>query len=468
MNNTQIIRNLVTVTERIGVLESILQERGVDIPVATNGNKQTDATEQIKLLKHDIANIKKQQEDIKLKLDRPPVAPAPVAPAPIIAPPSTPAPSPVVSPTSDSNLNSVFELVTTMRQEIDMIKRKIPFTANDVVILKQNIDSMKSVHDSIAGLKTELQAIKIRIAKLDRNEAVNPVNQPNTKDIVNFKQELSDMKKQCKDMEEIDIIIKNNFNVTNQKFQTVNEAVTSLNNNIKKFNEIEGTVQQLSEQISKVSTSSYDESKFKNQMETLKKELNKKVEEVSKVGPVNVAAPDINSDVVKTLKNEIETFKKELNKKIEDIAKVNPTTGSANVPPSDANSNNDALIELKKQMETFKTEMTKKVEEVSKAGPANVPPSDANSNNDALTELKKQMETFKTEMTKKVEEVSKTGPPSDSSNNDTLTELKKQIDSLKTDITKTQPNTRTIKTYVDPQFQQIMKRISNIESVIKK
>ena len=53
------------------------------------------------------------------------------------------------------------------------------------------------------------------------------------------------MKKNQKSVDEIDNVIKNNFSTTNVKFEEVNKAVLSLNDNLKEFNKIKADVEKL-------------------------------------------------------------------------------------------------------------------------------------------------------------------------------------------------------------------------------
>ena len=86
----------------------------------------------------------------------------------------------------------------------------------------------------------DLKVLKDEIEKLKKQP---PTANPN--DFKVLKDEIEKLKKNNKEIADIDKMIKTNFDETNRKFEEVNKAVTSLDNNLEKANKIEKDVEEL-------------------------------------------------------------------------------------------------------------------------------------------------------------------------------------------------------------------------------
>ena len=118
--------------------------------------------------------------------------------------------------------------------EIEQLKK-----SNELKVLKDEIEKLKKAPQQPTN-SNELKVLKDEIEKLKKtSQTTNP------NEIRVLREEIEKLKKNNKEIADIDKMIKNNFDETNKKFELVNKAVTSLDENLEKANKIEKDVQEL-------------------------------------------------------------------------------------------------------------------------------------------------------------------------------------------------------------------------------
>ena len=133
--------------------------------------------------------------------------------------------------TAASNNNNELKV---LKDEIEQLKK-----SNELKVLKDEIEKLKKAPQQPTN-SNELKVLKDEIEKLKKtSQTTNP------NEIRVLREEIEKLKKNNKEIADIDKMIKNNFDETNKKFELVNKAVTSLDENLEKANKIEKDVQEL-------------------------------------------------------------------------------------------------------------------------------------------------------------------------------------------------------------------------------
>ena len=195
MSNQQTIRQLLSLDNRIKQLETLFQSTNPNVSLSSL--TPTLNPNDLKVLKDEIEKLKKQP------------------------------------PTANPNDLKV------LRDEIEKLKTTQPTAnPNDLKVLKDEIEKLKTQQPT--ANPNDLKVLKDEIEKLKKQP---PTANPN--DFKVLKDEIEKLKKNNKEIADIDKMIKTNFDETNRKFEEVNKAVTSLDNNLEKANKIEKDVEEL-------------------------------------------------------------------------------------------------------------------------------------------------------------------------------------------------------------------------------
>ena len=131
----------------------------------------------------------------------------------------------------------------TLQNEFNKLKPNIP-GPNQFVTLQKEFNQLKPNipgPNQFVNLQKEFNQLKPNIIKIPELEK----KLSNTSNDPTLRKDIDELKKNQKNVDEIDNVIKNNFSTTNVKFEEVNKAVLSLDNNLKEFNKIKADVEEL-------------------------------------------------------------------------------------------------------------------------------------------------------------------------------------------------------------------------------
>jgi len=131
----------------------------------------------------------------------------------------------------------------TLQNEFNKLKPNIP-GPNQFVTLQKEFNQLKPNipgPNQFVNLQKEFNQLKPNITKIPELEK----KLSNTSNDPTLRKDIDELKKNQKSVDEIDNVIKNNFSTTNVKFEEVNKAVLSLDDNLKEFNKIKADVEEL-------------------------------------------------------------------------------------------------------------------------------------------------------------------------------------------------------------------------------
>ena len=131
----------------------------------------------------------------------------------------------------------------TLQNEFNKLKPNIP-GPNQFVTLQKEFNQLKPNipgPNQFVNLQKEFNQLKPNITKIPELEK----KLSNTSNDPTLRKDIDELKKNQKNVDEIDNVIKNNFSTTNIKFEEVNKAVLSLDDNLKEFNKIKADVEEL-------------------------------------------------------------------------------------------------------------------------------------------------------------------------------------------------------------------------------
>ena len=131
----------------------------------------------------------------------------------------------------------------TLQNEFNKLKPNIP-GPNQFVTLQKEFNQLKPNipgPNQFVNLQKEFNQLKPNIIKIPELEK----KLSNTSNDPTLRKDIDELKKNQKNVDEIDNVIKNNFSTTNVKFEEVNKAVLSLDDNLKEFNKIKADVEEL-------------------------------------------------------------------------------------------------------------------------------------------------------------------------------------------------------------------------------
>ena len=131
----------------------------------------------------------------------------------------------------------------TLQNEFNKLKSNIP-GPNQFVTLQKEFNQLKPNipgPNQFVNLQKEFNQLKPNITKIPELEK----KLSNTSNDPTLRIDIDELKKNQKNVDEIDNVIKNNFSTTNIKFEEVNKAVLSLDDNLKEFNKIKADVEEL-------------------------------------------------------------------------------------------------------------------------------------------------------------------------------------------------------------------------------
>ena len=94
-------------------------------------------------------------------------------------------------------------------------------------------------------LDNRIKQLESLFQSTNPNVSLASVSSVNPNDLKVLKDEIEKLKKNSKEITDIDKMIKTNFDETNRKFEEVNKAVNSLDANLEKANKIEKDVEEL-------------------------------------------------------------------------------------------------------------------------------------------------------------------------------------------------------------------------------
>ena len=140
-------------------------------------------------------------------------------------------------------VNSDLEKLKNIENEFNKLKLNIP-GPNQFVTLQNEFNKLKPNipgPNQFVNLQKEFNQLKPNITKIPELEK----KLSNTSNDPTLRKDIDELKKNQKSVDEIDNVIKNNFSTTNVKFEEVNKAVLSLDDNLKEFNKIKADVEEL-------------------------------------------------------------------------------------------------------------------------------------------------------------------------------------------------------------------------------
>jgi hypothetical protein len=147
-----------------------------------------------------------------------------------------------------NNNNEDIELkIKNIENELNKLKPNVP-APNQFVNLQKEFNQLKP-HipgpNQFINLQKEFNQFKPNILKIPELEK-KLLNSPNDPTL---RKDINELKEKQKEVSDIDNIIKENFTTTNVKFEEVNKAVLSLDENLKDFNKIKADIEDLKNKI---------------------------------------------------------------------------------------------------------------------------------------------------------------------------------------------------------------------------
>lgn len=195
MDQNQIIRNIITINEKINKINKFLESNGV--PISSN-----DTTNNV-----DEQKINKSLQDMNKRIDN---------------------------------------LETIIKNNFNTFNEKINNNLNNHISLKNEFDQFKSIKNvsniDNTSIQQQIDVIQQMLNNKQNNDSIfEEWKKTFMNDFNKVKTDLADIKN-ISNPNEIETMIKQNFQATNDKFDKVNESVTTLNTTISKFNDIEQKV----------------------------------------------------------------------------------------------------------------------------------------------------------------------------------------------------------------------------------
>ena len=228
MNNQQLLKNIINLEKKFESVNSFLINKGINI----QQDNVSTTSDTLKKIQDEIKNIKNQDSTVELKAEI-------------------------------EKLKKQPALGQQLKTEVDNLKKQIPANTAQLNNLKSEIDNFKK-QGNVTILRTEIENLKKQTPvnsnqqnefkseldkyKLQVQNLSNEINKLRDKS-VNDSKDIELLKKNKTEIKDIDNIIKSNFDETNKKFEEVNKAVKSLDENLIKANEIEVTVKELKKKL---------------------------------------------------------------------------------------------------------------------------------------------------------------------------------------------------------------------------
>ena len=228
MNNQQLLKNIINLEKKFESVNSFLINKGINI----QQDNVSTTSDTLKKIQDEIKNIKNQDSTVELKAEI-------------------------------EKLKKQPALGQQLKTEVDNLKKQIPANTAQLNNLKSEIDNFKK-QGNVTILRTEIENLKKQTPvnsnqqnefkseldkyKLQVQNLSNEINKLRDKS-VNDSKDIELLKKNKTEIKDIDNIIKSNFDETNKKFEEVNKAVKSLDENLIKANKIEATVEELKKKL---------------------------------------------------------------------------------------------------------------------------------------------------------------------------------------------------------------------------